>query len=102
MAFDKMSLGSKNPKKTIKVDVTKKHIFYFFGVILLIVLIVYIALINLGFYNVEEMKVSCVNGAEEQVIEGKTYYCGEHYSVLKGSVNDKSYKIMEEIINGTR
>ena len=100
MALDKMTLGSKNHKKEININVGKRHIAYFFGFLMFIVFVVYVILINLGIYDVESMEIMCTDGHYEQIMPGITMYCGEHYSILQDKVSEKAYTNMENIING--
>lgn len=98
MSWEKMSIGSKNPKKEITIDVKPKHYVYFFLFLMGVVFMVYAALINFGFYEVEEIKISCTDGTEEVIISNKVIYCGEHYNILKDKVSARTFQDMEMII----
>lgn len=100
MGLKEISIGSKKPKKEITIDVKPKHYFYFFGTIFTVVLIVYGVLMSLGVYEVEEMGFECSNGDYEQITVNKSFYCGVHYSTLKGTISEKEYNNIERIING--
>lgn len=98
MDFNKFSLGSKkNIKKEINVDVNYKHIIGFFIFLLILVSMIMILLskFNIG---VEDRQLQCSNGSLETITHNKEFYCGVHYSTLKGSISESSYNHIEEVI----
>ena len=100
MVLDKITLGSKKPKKEISIDVQPKHIVYFFLFLILLVFIVYSVLIKFGFYEVEELAITCNDGTYVEIAYNQTQYCGEHYSVLKDYIHQTQYEMMEDRIYG--
>lgn len=94
MAFD-FELGSKNPKKTINVELKPKHLVLGFILLMLLSYFILLGLVNLGF---GDKSVNCVNGSTEVVEFGKEYYCGEHYSTLRNRLSESTFNDIEVII----
>ena len=98
MDLNKFSLGAKkNVKKEINVDVTYKHIigFFFFLILLVMFIMILLTKFNIG---IEEMKLECRNGTFETITHGQEFYCGQHYSILNGTISESGYKNMENLI----
>lgn len=93
-----MSLGSKNPKKEINIELTKGKIFLGFIGLMFLTFIIIKIMIFLGFGTIEGIKISCNNVTIEEIVFGKEYYCDEHYSKLKDNINENQYKYIEDVI----
>lgn len=93
-----ISIGAKNPKKEIDVQLTKGKIFLLFLVLMFIVFAVHTVLVKSDLVE-KELAFTCSNGDKENIEKGKQFYCeGVHYSEVRDYVSEESYKKIEEII----
>ena len=99
----RISLGSKKPqdelRKEIDINVTPKHLVVFFLILIVLSIAISIVLAKYTTIGSETLSFKCNDGTVETITPSKEYYCGQHYSELKGLLPEQKYLKVEELIN---
>ena len=102
MGIKTFSIGAsgknKKPKREINVTVKPRHLVYSFLGLIGFVMCIFLLLNHFGLTEINKIELSCDDGTKEEVILGQEYYCGDHYTILNGTIPKQTFNNLEEVI----